>query len=154
MLSVKLICVGKLSEKYYLEAQKEYEKRLKKFVKLNIIELQDEKTSTNKKVVLAKEAERINAKLQDEYIIALDIKGESFSSEQWASDIQDLMTKGVSKICFIIGGSYGIDQSVLTKVHKRISFSKFTFSHNLARIIFLEQFFRINKIISNEPYHK
>ena len=155
MLNVKLVCVGKLTEKFYKQAQDEYAKRLSRFVKLNIIELPDYATNNIKgEIVLMKEAEKILGALGNEYVIAMDILGKSYDSIEWAKKLETDLAQGVSSICFIIGGSLGLHDSVLQRANERMSMSKFTFCHNLARIMLLEQLFRVNKILANESYHK
>ena len=155
-----VICVGKIKERYFSDAIKEYEKRLSRYGKLEIKEVADEKTpdgaSENlQNQIKEKEADRILKQIKDGmYVVALDIQGKEYDSISFASRLNHLMVSGESHIAFIIGGSLGLHSSVLKKSHARISFSKMTFPHQLMRVILLEQIYRANRILKNEPYHK
>lgn len=155
-----VICVGKIKERYFSDAIKEYEKRLSRYGKLEIKEVADEKTpdgaSENlQNQIKEKEADRILKQIKDGmYVVALDIQGKEYDSVSFASQLNHLMISGESHIVFIIGGSLGLHSSVLKKSHARISFSKMTFPHQLMRVILLEQIYRANRILKNEPYHK
>lgn len=150
---IKIICIGKIKEKYFKEAIVEYQKRLKKYTKLEIIELLDSSTNdinVNKR----KEKERILKYINPkDYIITLEISGTSMNSEEFASKINQLFLHN-SNITFIIGGSDGLDDEIKNMAGEALSFSKFTFPHQLFRIILLEQIYRAYKIINNESYHK
>ena len=148
MLRVTLIVCGKLKEKYLKEATAEYEKRLSSYVSLKTVELDDGPD-------MAAEAARILKSISDDmYVITLEIEGTEMGSVDLADRIQDLMTDGRSSICFIIGGSDGLDKSVTDISDMHLSFSRLTFPHQLMRIIFLEQLYRAFRIIRGEPYHK
>ena len=155
-----MITVGKIKEKYLKEAIAEYSKRLSKYCKLEIIEVEDEKTPDNASKVIedsirSKEAERILKYVKDDaYVITLEIGGKQLSSEELADKIEKLGVQGTSHIVFIIGGSIGLGKEVLNKSNYALSFSKMTFPHQLMRVILLEQVYRSYRIISNEPYHK
>ncbi len=158
-MKIKIISVGKIKEKYLIDGIKEYSKRLSRYVKLEIIELPDEKCPENislkdQEIIMQKEAERIINKIDNEYVISLAIEGESFSSEELSEKIKNIMTYSNSNICFIIGGSLGLHESVSLKSDMKLSFSKMTFPHQLMRLILLEQIYRSFRIINNEPYHK
>lgn len=157
-MNINIICVGKLKEKYWVMAENEYSKRLSRFVKLNLIQLPDEKLTGNDSldnIAKEKEGEKIISKIpKNSFVIAMDIKGKQLSSEEFSKQIENLSITGKSNITFIIGGSLGISDSVLKKVDKKISFSKMTFPHQLFRIMLLEQIYRSFKIINNETYHK
>lgn len=159
-MKVTIICVGKIKEKFFRDAVAEYEKRLSRYCKLEIIEVQDEKTPDNASPALEeqikeKEAERILKHIkEDGYVYTLEINGENPDSVSLANQIQTLGVRGVSHIQFIIGGSLGLHQSVCKKADKAISFSKMTFPHQLMRVILLEQIYRSYRIIAGEPYHK
>lgn len=161
MINIKIICLGKLKEKYLTEAVLEYTKRLSKFCKLEIIELPDEKlpSSTSPSLlndVKDKEAKLILNKLdkyKSDYIICLDEKGIELSSEQLASKIDNIATNISSSISFVIGGSLGLSDLIKGKANYILSFSKLTFPHQLFRIFVLEQLFRCFKILNNEQYH-
>lgn len=159
-MNIKLITVGKIKEKYYKDAISEYSKRLTSYCKLNIIEVNDEKTKegasdNENEVVLRKEKDRILKHINDsDYVIALAIDGKSMDSVEFANAINKLGINSVSNICFIIGGSLGLHNDVLSKANMRLSFSDMTFPHQLMRVILLEQIYRAYRIINNEPYHK
>lgn len=160
MLKITVLSVGKIKEKFYTEAVKEYSKRLGGYSKLDIVEVKDVSTKegcseAEKQLILDREKENIFARLpKDAYCIALDIGGDTFDSEGFADFISGRMESGDSHICFIIGGSLGLSQEVLSCCKKRISFSKMTFPHQLMRVILLEQIYRAFRIINNQPYHK
>lgn len=150
---IKIICIGNLKEKYLQEAENEYLKRLKKYTKLEIIELKEETQDMNS--ALAKEKEKIEQHISNNgYIIVLDINGEKLSSLELSNKIQNILATQNKDIIFIIGSSYGIHEDIKNKADLKISFSDLTFPHQLFRIMFLEQIYRSFKIINNEPYHK
>lgn len=154
MLKIRILCVGKIKEKFFREAIDEYLKRLKAKVKMEIIEVADESTQ---QIELAKktEGERLFSKISEQdYVIALAIDGKSFNSEDLASFINEKMVTGHSSLTFVIGGSAGLSDSILKRANYLLSFSKFTFPHQLMRVILLEQIYRSFKIIHGEPYHK
>ncbi|MCR5213131.1 MAG: 23S rRNA (pseudouridine(1915)-N(3))-methyltransferase RlmH [Eubacterium sp.] len=163
-MNIEIICVGKIKEKFFRDAIDEYSKRLSRYCKLNISEVADEKTPDNlseneRDLIIAKEGERIEKILakhdsSQSYIISLEIKGKSYSSEELASSIDNLSIKGISTIIFVIGGSLGLDKKISNMAKLHLSFSKMTFPHQLMRVILLEQIYRSYRIIKNEPYHK
>ena len=155
-MNIKIVCVGKLKEKYFKDAIAEYAKRLQRFCKFEIIEVSEELVDPNLKnldVVKEKEGERILTKAQG-YIIALDIRGELISSEDHAKKINDLATHGVSTITYIIGGSYGLSKEVLDRADYKISFGKLTYPHQLMRVVLSEQIYRAYTILEGSSYHK
>lgn len=155
-----IICVGKIKEKYFKDAINEYTKRLSRYVKLEIIELEDEKTPANageaiELQIKKMEGERIlNAIKENSYVVALSINGKAFSSTDLAKEIDTLAVSGVSHIDFIIGGSLGLCDQVLKRSDQELSFGKMTYPHQLMRVILLEQLYRSQKIIKGETYHK
>ena len=159
-MKIKLICVGKLKEKYLSLGVAEYVKRLSRYCNLEITELTDEKTPDNASLadeiqIKNKEGERILKAIKgDTYCIALAIEGDMLSSIQLAEKINNLGITGVSHITFIIGGSLGLSAEVLSRTNYQLSFSPMTFPHQLMRMILLEQIYRSYRIISNQPYHK
>ncbi len=159
-MKITLITVGKLKEKYLVQAVSEYGKRLGRYCTLNIVEVNDEKAPENlseseKNAVLEAEGERILSHVKDDaYVCALMIEGESVSSEGIAEMIRTCMLQGKSHIQWIIGGSLGLSKKVADRADKKVSFSKLTFPHQLMRVILTEQIYRSFKIIRNEPYHK
>lgn len=150
---IKIITVGSIKEKYLKDAIEEYQKRLKKYTDLEIIEIKDEGLLPAKQA-MEKEAEKITKHINEkEYIITLEIEGKELTSEELSKKIEDIMIIN-SNITFIIGGSYGIDKSIKDKAKYHLSFSKMTFPHQLFRVLLLEQIYRSFKIMNNESYHK
>lgn len=148
---IKIVCVGKIKEKFFRDAILEYIKRISRYTKISIVEVMDE---SNIDIASKLEGERILKKISnDEYVIALDICGESLSSLEFSKKIDSIFNTK-SKITFVIGGSYGLSSSVLKRSNYSLSFSKMTFPHQLFRIILLEQIYRAYKINNNESYHK
>lgn len=160
MLHINIICVGKLKEKYLQDALSEYSKRLSKYCNLNIIELPDEKLPNNLNDSLInqikqKESNNILSHIEKgSYVLALDLKGKQFSSEEFSKKITNISLNSFSSITFIIGGTLGLYENVLKNSNELICFSKMTFPHQLIRIFLLEQIFRAFKISNNETYHR
>ncbi|MFO7968836.1 MAG: 23S rRNA (pseudouridine(1915)-N(3))-methyltransferase RlmH [Bacillota bacterium] len=158
-MKIKLITVGKIKENYLKEAINEYTKRLSRYTNLEEIEISDERAPENLslkeiEIIKDKEGNKIINKLNNEFIIALDIKGKQFDSIKLAQKIREIFSYNNSNIVFIIGGSLGLSKAVLTKANLKLSFSKLTFPHQLMKVILLEQIYRSFRIINNEPYHK
>jgi len=143
---IKIVCVGKVKEKYLQEAISDYMKRLSKYHKVDIIELEDSNMFEEKSKIL----KHIDNK---DYVITLDIEGKMLSSIELAEKIDKTFITN-SNICFVIGGSYGLDKEVKERSNFSLSFSKLTFPHQLFRVILLEQVYRSFKILNNETYHK
>lgn len=157
-MKVNIIAVGTIKEKYLKEAIVEYRKRLSKFFSLNIIEIDETvakiENESNIRKTIEDEARKISDKLKNEYVVALDIDGKEYSTIELSNEIKNVMIKGHSEISFVIGGSYGLSETIKKRADLRISFSKLTFPHQLFRVILMEQIYRVFKIINNEPYHK
>ncbi len=158
-MKVDIICVGKIKEKYFRDAVLEYSKRLSRYVNLDIIEVPDEKapeniSSSEQEIIKFKEGERIIKHIKNSFVIALDLKGKKLSSEGLSEFIQKSMVSGVSCLTFIIGGSLGLSDEVIKRSDFRLCFSDMTFPHQLMRVILLEQIYRAERIMANEPYHK
>ena len=150
---IKIICFGKIKEQYFVDAIKEYQKRISKYAILNIIELPDYNTD-DKKITLKKEKESLLKIFNNkEYNILLDIEGNMQSSLELGNKIDKIYNIN-SNITFIIGGSYGVDEEIKEMVKYKLSFSKMTFPHQLFRVLLLEQLYRAFKINNNEEYHK
>lgn len=150
---IKIICVGKIKEKFYKEAIEEYKKRISKYTKLNIIEVEDINLN-NEQLIKQKEKELILKQLEKkDFIITLEIEGKELSSIELSKKIEELEITNPN-ITFIIGGSYGIDEEIKKMSNYKLSFSKLTFPHQLFRVILLEQIYRSYKIKNNESYHK
>ena len=159
-MRITILTVGKIKEKYLKDAIAEYTKRLSKYCKLEIIEVNDEKTPDNASTVVenairAKEGERLLKYVKDDaFVITLEIQGKMLTSEELAEKMDTLGVRGVSHIMFIIGGSIGLGEEVMKRSDFALSFSKMTFPHQLMRVILLEQIYRSYRINSGEPYHK
>lgn len=156
MLSVNLICVGKVKEKYINMGIDEFTKRLQSFTKFNLIELKEDGNDSNRDESIKKESALIKNCLEKSkgYNILLDVKGKEYSSEDMSREIEKLTVGGVSTINFIIGGSYGVSDEIKASANVRLSFSKMTFPHQLMRLIFIEQLYRWFTITNNIKYHK
>ena len=159
-MKITIVCVGKIKEKFYREALSEYAKRLSRYCKFEVMEVADEQTPdkaslAEEEQIKEKEATRILAKLkQDAYVCVLEITGNELSSVDFADWMERVTTHGKSQICFVIGGSLGLHESVLKRADFSISFSRMTYPHQLMRVILSEQIYRAFRIINNEPYHK
>ena len=160
MLNIKILCVGKLKEKYWKEAVSEYSKRLNAYCKLTINEVRDEKisdsnSSADEEKVKDMEGKQILKNIKDsDYVICLDLSGEELNSLQLSEKLEKLALTGTNQIDFIIGGSLGIGKEVLDRADEKMSFSKLTFPHQMIRTILLEQIYRAFKISRGEVYHK
>lgn len=159
-MNITVVCIGKLKEKYWVEAIKEYSKRLSKYCTLTIDELKEERLPDNaspadEEVVKAAEGRSILKKIKkDAYVITLEIKGKALTSEQLAEKIDNLGLEGKSDVVFIIGGSLGLSEEVSRRADFKLSFSAMTFPHQMIRVFLLEQIYRAFKINRNEQYHK
>lgn len=159
-MNIKILCVGKIKEKFYSDAISEYSKRLSKYCSLEIIEVADEKTienlsDTQAALIKNKEGERILKHIDPkDFCIALAIKGKEMDSIAFSKYLDNGFINGISDIDFVIGGSLGLSDEVLSRSDYKISFSMMTFPHQLMRVILLEQIYRAFRIMKNEPYHK
>jgi len=150
---IKILCVGKIKERFFRDAIEEYLKRLQKYAKIEIIECKDYSDLTINDILEKEKIELekyINIK---DYIVTLEIQGEQLSSLDFSKKMENILMNN-SNITFIIGGSYGIHNSIKERSNYKLSFSKMTFPHQLFRIILLEQIYRSFKISNNESYHK
>lgn len=160
MLSVKLICVGRMREKFYIEAFNEYLKRLQPYCKLQLVEpteqkLGDSPSQKELEKALDREAEDILTAIpSDSYVIALCIEGRELSSEALAELVAKVEGSGKPRMCFIIGGSYGLSPKVKARADLKLSMSPMTFPHHLARVMLSEQLYRSFKINEGSRYHK
>lgn len=159
-MKITCVVVGKIKEKYFTDAIKEYSKRLSRYCKLEIVELTDEKTpdgasEAEEMAIREKEGERILKALKDDaYVIALAIEGKMLDSVELSQKIDRLGVSGTSHIAFVIGGSLGLAPAVMKRADYALSFSRMTFPHQLMRVVLLEQLYRSYRILKNEPYHK
>ena len=143
---IKIVCVGKIKEKYMRDAVQDYMMRISKYHKIEIIEVEDCDIVQEKNKIL----KYIDVR---DYIISLDIEGNQLTSTELANKIDKTFITN-SNICFIIGGSNGLDNQIKSFANYSLSFSKLTFPHQLFRVILLEQIYRSFKILNNETYHK
>ena len=151
---IKLVCVGKIKEKFIQDGINEYTKRLTAFENFSIVEVKEVNNKTPLENMTI-EGENILSKIgNDEFVITLEIEGKTFDSIELAKFIDNKKTYGVSKITFIIGGSNGLSSTVKQRSNFALSFSRFTFPHQLMRLIFVEQLYRAETIINNQEYHK
>ena len=159
-MNITIFSVGKIKEKFYRDAIAEFEKRLGRYCRLKMIEVSDEKTpqdasKAEEEMILEKEGRKLLSSFPEHiYLIALDIRGKSYSSESFADHLAGLGLSGRSSIGFVIGGSLGLSKEVLDRADARISFSEMTFPHQMMRLILLEQIYRAFRINHGEPYHK
>ena len=159
MLTINILCIGKIKEDFFRNAINEYSKRLSKYCKLNIVELPDEKIPDKLNINMTEQIKEkesnniINHLPKDTHIICLDLTGKEYSSENFSSKLENL-SQITSNITFVIGGSLGIHKNLLNKANEKICFSKMTFPHQLIRIFLLEQIFRAFKISNGETYHR
>ena len=150
---IKILCVGKIKEKFFKDAISEYSKRLSKYTNLQIIEV-DDINSDNINTILDKEKDLIIKHISSkDYVITLEIEGKQLNSLEFSKKIEELQIYN-SSFVFIIGGYYGLHQQIKDRADYKLAFSKLTFPHQLFRIILLEQIYRAYKIINNESYHK
>ena len=160
MVNVTLICVGKMKEKFYIEAAAEYVKRLGAYCKLNVVELPEQKLPQNPTqgeidAALAKEAEAIRAKMPpSSSLVAMCVEGKMRSSEELAKLVSDWAHSSAKHLVFLIGGSYGLHPSIKAEAWVKLSMSPMTFPHHLARVMLLEQVYRAFKIQEGSGYHK
>lgn len=149
---IKIVCVGKIKEKYFIDGINEYIKRLSKYTKLEIIEVPDVDYDIKKTLETEKNSILKNIGTKD-YIITLDIEGKNLSSLEFAKKINDTLILN-SNLTFVIGGSYGLHNDIKKISNYSLSFSKMTFPHQMFRLMLLEQVYRTFKINNNESYHK
>ena len=159
-IRVQLICVGKMKEKFYIDAAAEYVKRLSAYCKLQVVELPEERLPEDPspaliEAVLSKEADAVRGKLpQGCLLIALCVEGKLCSSEELAAFLSESAVRGGSHVVFLIGSSFGLHPSLKAMAAKRLSLSPMTFPHHLARVMVLEQIYRAYQINSGSRYHK
>lgn len=159
-MKITIISVGKIKESFFVDAIKEYTKRLSKFCKLSEEIIQDERADDNfsqseiEQVKIKEGIKILNKIKQNSFVFILDLHGEQLSSEALAGKINDLGIQGNSDLTFVIGGSNGLSEDVLKRADFKLSFSKMTFPHQLFKVILLEQIYRAFKINSGESYHK
>lgn len=159
-MKITILSVGKIKEKYLKDAIAEYAKRLSRYCKLQIVEVEDEKTPDGASAAMEdqikeKEAARLSKYLDEEaFLITLEIQGKMLDSEDFSKTMEQICLRGKNHIQFVIGGSLGLHTSITERADLALSFSKMTFPHQLMRVILLEQVYRSFRILNNEPYHK
>ena len=160
MLAIKLICVGKMRERFYIDAFSEYNKRLEAYCKFecvepNEIKLPEKPSQAEISAALDKEANDILKQIpQDAYVVAMCVEGKQMPSETMADIICQRENSGKPKLCFVIGGSYGLSDKIKERADMKLSMSKMTFPHHLARVMLAEQIYRGFKIKEGSRYHK
>ncbi len=160
MVQFTILCVGKIKEKYFTDAVKEYIKRMSRYARVEIVEVPDEKTpegasEAEEEQIRRIEGERLLKKISDKmYVAALDLRGREYDSVAFSEHLEERMLRGNSHIAVVIGGSLGLHRDVLDRADESICFSKMTFPHQLMRVILLEQLYRASRIQRGEPYHK
>lgn len=160
MLAVKLICVGKMRERFFIDAFAEYAKRLQAYCRFDCVELAEQRLSDNPSpneiaAALAREAAEIEKNIPpDAFVAAMCVEGRQMKSEGMASLIAARADSGKPKLCFLVGGSFGLDERVKRRADMRLSMSEMTFPHHLARVMLAEQIYRGFKINEGSKYHK
>lgn len=159
-MQIRVIAVGKIKEKFLQEGVAEYEKRLRPYAKVQVVEVPDEKrpvsaSPATELAAMEKEGERILAAVPEgSFIIVMDVKGQGWSSEHLAASFGEWELAGKNQLAFVIGGDLGLSPSVLARSDLRLSLSQMTFTHPIARFLLLEQVYRAFRILRGEPYHK
>ena len=151
---IKILCVGKIKESFFTEGIKEYQKRIEGYTKFSILEVKEVNTQDINKNILEEGKNLLSKITEDEYVITLEIKGKRIDSVELAKLIEEKQTYGFSKITFVIGGSNGLSDEVIRRSNYHLSFSDFTFPHQLMRLILSEQIYRALTITNNKEYHK
>lgn len=159
-MHIRIVCVGKLKDPYFLAAEAEYRKRIARFAPVEVIEVADEPapetlSDAQRRQVLAREARRLLERIRpDEHVIALCVGGMRRTSESFAARLASLRDAGTRTVTFVIGGSLGLAQEALSRAAETLSLSDMTMPHRIARLVLLEQVYRAHKINAGEPYHK
>ncbi len=156
-MNIKVVAVGKIKENYMKSALAEYEKRLSSYCSFSVVEVTPENILDEKlyEKYMELEADRILTHIKpNSFVITLEIKGKNFSSEEFAEKIKEISNSGVNEIVFVIGGANGLHKKVTDISNFKLSFSKMTFTHQMIRLILIEQIYRSYKINLNEPYHR
>lgn len=153
-MKIEIWWIGKTFQDFTQKGYTEFLKRIEKFTPVSIVEFPDTKGQTQPKVIKQLEAEKILAKLKpDDQLVLLDEKGKTFNSVQFAQFIEQRENQSVKKLIFLIGGAYGFDEKIYARANHQLSLSAMTFSHQLIRLIFMEQLYRAYTILHGFPYH-
>lgn len=158
-MNVKVITIGSIKETYIRDGINEFKKRIKPYANLEEIELKEtlitDESSSNIEKALDDEADKILSKINNrDYVIVLDINGKQYDSVDFSKKLEELKIDGYNDFAYVIGSSYGLSKKIKNRADLKLSFSKFTFPHQLMRLILFEQIYRWIKISKNEPYHK
>lgn len=159
-MNIKLCCVGKLKDSFFLDACAEFSKRLSRYCSLSVHEVADEKAPemlhpAEERKVKEREGERLLSAVDaKDYVIALTLGGRQYTSEAFSEHLAELSALGKHSVAFVIGGSLGLSDAVIKRADEQLCLSRMTFPHRLARLILLEQIYRAYRIERNEPYHK
>ena len=159
-MRIRIVCIGKLKERYWSEAVEEYSKRLSRYCELEIVQLKearlpDKASLADEQNVIFEEGQSILKNIKEgSQVITLEIKGKELSSEGLSAYLGELQLEGKSDLTFVIGGSLGLSEQVSARADFKLSFSRMTFPHQMMRVILLEQVYRAVKIRRNETYHK
>ena len=155
-MKIVLLTIGKTSEKYLIEGIAQYQKRLKHYTQFEMLEIPNLKNTKNfsNAELMKKEGDLILKQLQNfDYLVLLDNKGKDFTSPKFAQKLQSWMLSGKKRLVFVVGGAYGLSKDVYVRGNEKLSLSKMTFSHQMARLFFVEQIYRGFTILNSEPYH-
>ena len=159
-MRIRIVCIGKLKERYWSEAVEEYSKRLSRYCELEIVQLKearlpDKASLADEQNVIFEEGQSILKNIKEgSQVITLEIKGKELSSEGLSAYLGELQLEGKSDLTFVIGGSLGLSEQVSARADFKLSFSRMTFPHQMMRVILLEQIYRAFKLLRNETYHK
>ena len=158
-MNVKVITIGNIKENFINDGINEFKKRIKPYASLEEIELKEtlitDESSSNIEKALDDEADKILSKINNrDYVIVLDINGKQYDSVDFSKKLEELKIDGYNDFAYVIGSSYGLSKKIKNRADLKLSFSKFTFPHQLMRLILFEQIYRWIKISKNEPYHK
>ena len=155
MAEIKIICPGKIKEKWLLQGIEEYILRLSRYCEVNVCQVSDVPDSWPQEKALKLEAANILAKVNaNDFCVSLDLKGKQYDSLSYAEKFDEWMVAGGSRIVFIIGGSNGLSSEILQRSQQRLCLSNMTYTHQMTRLLLLEQCYRAYRILRNEPYHK
>lgn len=159
-MKIRIMCIGSLKESYWREAEKEYVKRITPYSSISIEEFPDLPTPDGasqsiEESIKNKEADKMLSKIKpSEFVCVLDLNKKEPDSIELSKQLEDMMRRGGSSVTFIIGGSLGVSESIRSRANASISLSRLTFTHQMTRVILLEQIYRGFKILNHEPYHK
>lgn len=159
-MKISIITVGKIKEKYFIDAVSEYKKRLQAYAEIEIIEVADEKipdkaSLKEEELIKRKEGDKLLQKIKkNDFVVLLDLHGKEMDSISFSNFLDNKMTEGVSSFSFVIGGSLGLSKEVIERANFRLCLSPMTFTHQFTRVIILEQIYRAFKILHHETYHK